>query len=191
MCNPGYYKINGVCVQVKDTYTCPANSINNGYNCLCQTGYFPVQNGGCDKCPTGTYWNGARCVVINNGYNCSADCSFDPIRGNCYPSPPTCSSNQYYDGASCRCKQGYYLVNNVCQTCPSATTFDGYRCSQGSNTKYCKDPYSIWNGYNCVCMSGYWQLADGKCVSCSTGTYWDGTCCKATDGKYMPLTVAY
>jgi len=40
-------------------------------------------------------------------------------------------------------------------------------------------------------MTGYWALGDGKCVSCPAGTYWDGTCCKESNGKFVPLTTYY
>ena len=87
--------VNGVCVSVTGSYNCPSNSINNGYNCLCSNGYFPVVGGTCGKCGSGQYWNGVQCVNQgNNGGVCEPGCYWDPIRGNCYPNGVSCSTNQ-------------------------------------------------------------------------------------------------
>jgi hypothetical protein len=55
-------------------------------------------------------------------------------------------------------------------------------------SRQCKDPYSFFNGNACVCIPGYWQLTDGRCITCPLNTAWDGTCCKQRGGQPIPLT---
>lgn len=186
-CYNGYYRVNNKCVPVNNAINCPPNSNFNGVNCQCGSGYFPNSPNACDSCPPGTYWNGVRCVRGGNGNNCEEGCDWDPIKGNCYRRN-TCKANEYWDGASCRCNQGFFLIQGKCDRCPANTVFDGYRCSPGLPNKQCKDPYSFFNGNICVCIPGYWQLSDGRCITCPLGTTWDGTCCKQNSGQPIPLT---
>lgn len=80
------------------------------------------------------------------------------------------------------------MIQGRCQQCPPETVFDGFACTKGDGNKLCRDCFEIWNGYDCVCMPGYWRLANGKCVECPDDTYWDGTCCKPKNGQFIPLT---
>lgn len=187
VCVNGFYQVNGECVPVKPTLVCPYNSVSNGINCLCKPGFFPVTPGLCDKCPPGTFWDGRQCSG-GNGDQCIIGWVWNPI-SQCCVREKTCEANQEWDGITCRCIQGYFLINGKCTSCPPGTAFDGFKCSPGVPTKYCKDPFSFWNGFTCACISGYWPLADGKCVACPDGTFWDGTCCKPVDGRPIPLTV--
>lgn len=94
-CVTGYYRVNGTCIPVQGSWTCPKDSDSNGVNCLCKPGYFPVNPGTCERCPRGTYWNGYICDTDNGdgNYHCRDDRSrWDPIRGNCYP-PTSCRAN--------------------------------------------------------------------------------------------------
>ena len=47
----------------------------------------------------------------------------------------TCPINSGWNGNSCVCLSGYYLINGICINCPKN---------------------SGWNGTACVCLSGYY-----------------------------------
>ena len=186
VCNSGYYRVNGVCVPILEPLTCPANSISNGVNCQCIPGFFPIISGTCSRCPVGTYWDGVKCDV--GDYACSPGYKWDTASKKCILIVPLCNPNEYWDGITCRCQQGYFYIGGECKSCPYGTFFDGLNCVVGTGGA-CTDPYSFFNGYSCVCLPGFWPLVDGRCITCPAGTDWNGTCCKIRAGTTLPLTV--
>lgn len=62
----------------------------------------------------------------------------------------------------------------MCQICPINTFFDGRSCSYGSQR--CTNSNQIWNGYQCVCIDGYFMI-NNYCVTCPSNTKWDGFQC--------------
>lgn len=93
-CVNGYYKINGQCVPVQPTYVCPFNSESNGVNCVCKQGYYPVVPGACEKCPSGTFWDGKACSYGNNGLNqCQSGWIWHPVKACCY-NPGNCGRDE-------------------------------------------------------------------------------------------------
>jgi hypothetical protein len=177
-CLYGYVQVNGVCQPVNQKPYCPPNSQFNGVNCQCNAGYFPINgNGKCERCPANTYWTGQSCESVKS---CQSGWAWDNSKNCCNYQNHGCKDNQDWDGASCRCKQGYFFINNSCVQCPAGTVFDGKQCSRGLPSR-CTDPYSYFNGNSCVCLPGYWQLAGG-CVTCPPTYQWSGVCCSAQRG---------
>lgn len=84
---------------------------------------------------------------------------------------PTCSAlvgQQINDlGNGCNCLPGYeVLTDNQCVSAASVPT----NCT-GNNV--------IQNGTSCICAPGTYNMS-GSCQSCPSGTFFDGTQCKAT-----------
>jgi hypothetical protein len=65
-----------------------------------------------NSCSSGLLWD--------QGKNCC--CTFQNFK---------CGVNQFWDGASCRCQQGYFYINGICTSCPYGSIFDGFQCSRG------------------------------------------------------------
>ena len=166
--------------------TCPANSVTNGVNCQCLPGYYPITPGTCSQCPTGTHWNGQKCAI--GDYECSGGYRWDITLRTCVLIVPLCNPNEYWDGITCRCQQGFFPINFECKPCLPGTFFDGNSCVTG-NGPQCSDPYSFFNGISCVCLPGFWPLVDGRCITCPAGTIWGGTCCVVQPGVTLPITV--
>ena len=55
-------KVQGKCVVSHGLMPiCPSNSGFNGINCVCLSGFYPIQKGKCLPCPSNTHWNGKKC----------------------------------------------------------------------------------------------------------------------------------
>lgn len=188
ICNNGFYRVGGVCVPVPPTPECPPNSVGNGVNCMCNQGFYPVRPGVCERCPYHTIWDGRACV--KEGDQCQNGYKWDNNQGCCIEHRPTCLPNQHWDGVACRCDHGFFWIQGRCQTCPYGSVFDGMSCNYGNVIgKTCIDPYSFYNGRECVCLPNYFPLLNNRCVGCPEGTHWDGTCCKVHDPSKIPPIV--
>lgn len=122
---PSVY-IYGKCVK------CPANSNYVNDICVCSEGLYMI-NGYCSSCGLNEIYNGYQCVCID-GYTRNSytnQCTKNSI--------PTCGINQYWDSVNgvCNCNSGYTWMNGQC------TIIN--KC----------DVYSYWNGFKCVCRTGF------------------------------------
>lgn len=113
ICNYGFYRVNGVCVPIRPTLTCPPNSVSNGVNCQCLDGFFPVTPGRCQTCPVNTYWNGQICAPGTGP--CLPGYRYDVTLGFCVLIIPLCNPGEYWDGITCRCVQGRFWINGACR----------------------------------------------------------------------------
>lgn len=78
----------GVCTPTKHFFECPLNSFFNGFSCTCYPGFFPIRPNSCDKCPSGTHWNGSGCS--NTGLKCAPGFKWNFQTLECEPFNPKC-----------------------------------------------------------------------------------------------------
>ena len=189
VCHYGYKWMHGKCVKSTDIMPeCPPYSSFDPiqYRCVCQSGYHPVSEHTCRRCPSNAYWDGHRCSnslsstcaqgYIFNGVECVRD-TFS-----------LCGMNEYLDTVgNCRCKTGYFFINNSCMKCEYGQYFDGQSCVN-FYVEQCDDPYKVWNGVQCVCMAEFFEYGD-TCVRCPANTKWNGFCCKIPSNLVVELNV--
>lgn len=159
VCIQGTQFLRGTCQTIPN---CPTNSNYNGVQCVCNTGFI-LSNNQCQKVTVST---------------------------------PTCPAFSAFNGLQCVCVAGYFpIVQGSCSQCPSGQSWNGNACSSSSGCTYgfvlntvsnqCEPSgascgsYATYNGATCVCQSGY-NMINGQCVQCSTGTVFDGKACSST-----------
>ena len=111
-------------------------------------------------CPPGfKAWKG-RCVPSR----CQEGFTFNS-NNQCVP---ICSKNEVYTSGTCVCVDGFYRINQVCDTCPEGFYYDfkALECRPlcGANAQY-------RNG-RCYCRSGFF-LINNRCQQCAYGTVYD------------------
>ena len=193
MCISGFYRINKVCSKCpSDTFynlltqecqpKCLQNQVFINGICQCLGGFYMI-DGACQPCTyPSTYFNG-KCIrcPVNTKYingNCICASGLYMINGLC----TTCSLNEVYNGFICNCIDGYsrnstgQCVKNLIPTCGMYQYWDAKTGSCQCNSGYvwiagqCQlinkcDVFSYWNGYQCVCQSGYvFNSTLGRCV---------------------------
>ena len=129
--------------------SCGKYAFFNGATCECLTNYHLI-NGVCQQCPSGTFFDGLKCV--------SRTVSEPTV---------TCGSNQVAINGECVCNDGLYLINGVCLACPAYTIWNGKYCVCGDCgvESWCLgQPFSVWDSASgtCGCQSGY-VLVNGVC----------------------------
>jgi hypothetical protein len=137
-CNLGYVQLNGRCFP--QVPWC-LNYLNSTGTCsLCQSGYYPTQQGQCNPLPA--YCQNASssgtCLGCVQGYRL--------VSGQCLPNIPNCQSFNPNTGACTQCVSQYFLTaQGQCQPLPAFCT--------GA------DPTGVCTG----CIGGYTVVA-GACV---------------------------
>lgn len=165
------------CIPVQ---TCPLNQILVDNACVCDQGYALI-SGVCQlvfTCPPGTLWNSATesCVCpsqsqfLKNGVcvDCSANSLWNGTSCICLPGYyligsgcGQCGANSAWNGKSCACNSGFVLVDSICTVCPANSSWDPLK--------------------GCVCNPGYFML-DRTCVGCSDNSVWNGQSCVCLPG---------
>ncbi len=127
--------------------TCPENSLWNGTQCICRTGFFPIA-GSCVECSSNSKFVSGQCVCnfgfFGNGLTCTA----------CHSTCGTCSSTLSTNCLTC-VNASYVFSSGVCtlRQCNSGSYFS-------TSTQQCQK-CSI--DYCASC------LTDRSCVTCITG----------------------
>jgi hypothetical protein len=109
VCLQNYNLINGICQLSNSSINCPINSVWNGSQCLCITGFIMFNNY-CQSnqisCSPNSYWNGLQCLCIS-GYSM--------INNVCIFNQSGCPTNSFNNGLGfCICQQGYYNISGNC-----------------------------------------------------------------------------
>jgi hypothetical protein len=179
----GYYRSNGTYVNSYER-SAPDSSPYNNY------GYPGNYNPN-----TGSITGGNADTYLNNYYN-------KPIYTppTYYPTTPTCPSNSYSSGSSCKCNYGYSVSGSSCVSDDSICQNQlGYNSSYDSSIDSCKCSYGYVIGSSGQCVNGnsYCSSKIGimssyssysKKCECDSGYEFDGSVCSTkTEEKYAPV----
>lgn len=162
-CNPNPCRSGGQC-----------NSLSNGFQCSCPTGYSgsTCENFVCspNPCVRGT------CSPTNNGFSCTCETGWSGLRcdqqsSNC-PSSNICNNGRCIsesNGYRCECNVGWQG-----QFCNQQINFCvGHRCVNG-------DCQSVTNGYRCNCNTGWaGTFCDQRTSNCPAGNVCNNGRCES------------
>ena len=186
------------------------------WKCVCPNNkpYYNTSRHRCEQCPTGSTWNGSGCdcsggkvwLWATNTCSCPNNRPHD-YAGRCNKCPQNqheyaggchrCPSGQHEYGGGChRCPSGQHLYSGNCITCPSGSSWSHNKCvcSHGRNwnttANRCDCPDGrqwIANLNRCGCPSGQ-HLYSNRCITCPSGSNWNGSRCDCTSGKIWNTT---
>lgn len=145
----------------------PSCPINSGYDarvypmtcfsCNAEIGMiFSVREAAC-RCKEGTYFDAALLVCKSCGPNCA---SCDPA------SPTTCFSCLGLTklmGTECGCRDGTYLANSTCLSCPH----ECLTCMGPGGLCLTCNKNVQWYSRSCPCASGYFDYSLDDCGVCN------------------------
>lgn len=156
---------------------CPSSCITSQL-CITYFGILTVTN--CFICAPGQIVSNGQCVA---------------------PSSP-CSTNQYFNGTSCVCNNGFIMVGSACYVSCGINAYvlnsqcqciPGYIFSNTANqcvqsTIVCGSNFVLINN-QCICPGGF-GLLNGLCVICPTNSFLDqaGNCVCASGYTLNPNT---
>ena len=168
--------------------TCTGNSFYNGVSCVCRSGYRRDAASNCvNECPPNQVYNGVACVC-GSGYVLDSS-------NTCVLQVVSCPANANLVNNFCFCNSGFIKVNDLCvlATCPANTIrnnvngdcdcIQGYtRIANKNCVQNCPSNETLTDSGACVCSPGFNRNAQGICIRCTGGTYWDGSNCVISCG---------
>ncbi|CAD8059579.1 unnamed protein product [Paramecium sonneborni] len=114
--------------------------VNN--KCICQQKHFLYKQTFLDTCKSCS----RLCLI------CTGELDFECS---------SCVAHSTLDNQTCKCDQGYFMINNGCQICDSSCQECVNISTQCSS---CHTPYILVNN-QCVCESGKYKDSYGNCLS--------------------------
>ena len=128
-------------------------------------------------CPSGTTWNGTKCV----GMECETGKVYDSLKKACVCAIQCASGLGVLNESNCTCTcsntcSGGQVIDAGCNcSCPS--NMPNWNAATSSCAPTCPSPKTRWNGAECVCPLDAPLFTGSACVACPVSKPWNGTQC--------------